>query len=61
MVMCEVPLSRREELLLVVARESRPALAVGDPPVPSVDSGRRAVVNRLLGHLRSRPAEDVAA
>jgi len=51
MVMCEVPLSRREELLLIVACKLRPALAVGDPPVPSVDSGREAVVNRLLGHL----------
>ena len=31
MVMCEVPLGRVEELLLGVACELRPALAVGDP------------------------------
>jgi hypothetical protein len=61
MVMCEVPLSRQEKLVLVVARELRPALAVGNPPVLSVDSGREAVVKRFLGHLFLRPAEGVAA
>jgi hypothetical protein len=34
---------------------------MGDPPMLSVDSGREAVVNRILGHLLSRPAEGVAA
>jgi hypothetical protein len=60
MVTGEVPLSRREELLLVVACELRPTLAVGDPPVPSVDSGLGAVLNGLSGHLYLRPAEGVA-
>ncbi len=61
MVMCKVPLSRYEELVLVVSCELRPTLAVGNPPVLSVDSGREAVVNRLVGHLSLRPAEGVAA
>jgi hypothetical protein len=60
MVMCKVPLSRYEELVLVVACELRPTLAAGDPPVLSVDSGREAVVNGLFGNL-SRPAAGVAA
>jgi hypothetical protein len=34
---------------------------MGDSPVASVDSGREAFVNRLAGHLMSRPAEGVAA
>ena len=61
MVMCEVALKRCEELLLVAACELRPALAVRDPLVLSVDSGREAVVNAVLCHLLSRPAEGVAA
>jgi hypothetical protein len=51
MVVCEVPLSRLEQLLLVVACELRPALAAGNPPVASIDSGREAVVNPVLRHL----------
>ena len=60
MVMCEMTLSRCVELMLVVACELRPALAVGDPPVPSVDSGCEAVVIAVAVHLE-RPAEGVAA
>ncbi len=59
--MCEVALKRSEELALVVACELRPALAVGDPPMPSVDAGPEAVVNAVLCHLVLRPAERVAA
>jgi hypothetical protein len=59
--MCEVALKRCEELALVIACELRPALAIGDPPVPSVDPGHEAVVNAILFHLVSRPAEGVAA
>jgi hypothetical protein len=44
MVMCEVTLSRFEELLLGIAREARPALAVGDPTVPFRDLGHLAFV-----------------
>ena len=33
MMVREVPLSRVEEVLLRIACELRPALAVGDPPV----------------------------
>jgi hypothetical protein len=61
MVMCEMSLSRREELVLVVACELRPALAVGDPPGPFVDFGRVAVIEAASFHLWLRPAESVAA
>ena len=47
MVMCEVPLNRIEELLLGFASELRPALAVGDPPVPFRDRGHLALLSRL--------------
>jgi hypothetical protein len=56
MVMCEVPLSRFEELLLGIAREARPALAVGDPTVPFRDLGRLAFVIAACRHPE-RPAE----
>jgi hypothetical protein len=44
MVMCEVSLGRIEELLLGIAREARPALAVGDPAMPFGDSGHMAFI-----------------
>jgi len=47
--------------MLVVACELRPALAVGDSSVPSVDCGRLAVIAADLLHLSLRPAERVAA
>ena len=58
MVMCEVPLSRFEELLLGIAREARPALAVGDPTVPFRDLGHVAFVIAACRHPE-RPAEGV--
>jgi hypothetical protein len=39
MVVCEVSLHCIEEVLIGLSRELRPALAVGDPPVPFVDRG----------------------
>jgi len=60
MVMCEMGLSRIEELPHTIARELRPALAVGDSSVPSVDCGRLAVIAADLLHLSLRPAERVA-
>lgn len=39
MVVSQVGLSRGKELVLVAPRELRPALAVGDPPLPPVDWG----------------------
>ena len=56
MVMCEVPLSRFEELLLGIAREARPALAVGDPTMPFRDFGHLASVIAASRHPE-RPAE----
>jgi hypothetical protein len=55
-VMCEVPLSRIEELLLGIAREARPALAVGDSTVPIHGLGHLAI---LIAACRNpkRPAE----
>jgi len=49
MVMGEVSLRRVEELLLGIALELRPALAVGDPIVLSVDWGHSSVCGRALG------------
>jgi len=40
MVVCEMPLHRIEELLIGLSSETRPALAVGDPPVPFVEGGQ---------------------
>jgi hypothetical protein len=60
MVVSKVPLCRRVKLVLVVARELRPALAEGDSPVPSVDLGHVAMVVAVWRHL-VRPAERVAA
>lgn len=37
MMVCEMPLDRGEELVLGAAYELRPALAVGDPPLPFAD------------------------
>ena len=54
-MMCEVPLSRFEELLLGVARELRPALAVGDPAVPFRDRGHVALVIAADRHLSAPP------
>ena len=61
MVVSEVSLSRGKELSLIVACELRPALAVGDPPVPSIDFGRVAVIDATLRTLWLRPSENVAA
>jgi hypothetical protein len=58
MMMCEVSLSRIEELLLRVACEARPALAVGDPSVPVRDCGHMALVIAARLNLL-RPAEGV--
>jgi hypothetical protein len=55
-MMCEVPLSRFEELLLGIAREARPALAVGDPTVPFRDLGHLALVIAACRYPE-RPAE----
>ena len=57
----EMTLSRCKELSLIVARELRPALAVGDSPVPSIDCGRVAVIGATLRILGLRPVENVAA
>ena len=46
-MMCEVPLCRVEELLLGIASELRPTLAVGDPAWLIVDRGQC-----VLEHLR---------
>jgi hypothetical protein len=58
MVMCEVSLSCVEELLLGIAGEARPALAIGDPIELSGDSGHMAFIVAAGPHLR-RPAEGV--
>ena len=58
MVMCEVSLSRFEELLLGIAREARPTLAVGDPMVAFRDLGHLAFVIAAWRHPE-RPAEGV--
>jgi hypothetical protein len=57
MVMCEVPLGRVEELLLGVACEARPALAVSDPTELFSDCFHAFVVAVRL--LLERPAEGV--
>jgi hypothetical protein len=49
MVMSEVSLRRIEKLLLGVALESRPTLAIGDPAVLSVDWSHSSVCGRALG------------
>ncbi len=51
MVMSEVSLRRVEELLLGVALELRPTLAVGDPAMCSVVWGHSWVCGRALGVL----------
>jgi hypothetical protein len=56
MVMCEVPLSRIEELLLGIACEARPALAKGDPTMPLRDVGHMAFVIAACRNPE-RPAE----
>jgi hypothetical protein len=61
MVVSEVPLGRREELVFIIACELRPTLAVRDSPGPSVDCGHVAVTVAAIRHLCSRPAEYVAA
>jgi hypothetical protein len=58
MVMCEVPLGRVEELLLGMAREARPALAMGNPAELFCDFGHGAFVVAAWVHLE-RPAEGV--
>jgi hypothetical protein len=45
MVMCEMGLSRIEELPHTVARELRPALALSDPAVLFADRFRHVLVN----------------
>jgi hypothetical protein len=60
MMVSEVALSRCIELELVIARELRPALAVGDSPRPRLDCGRSAVIAAALSHLHLRPADSVA-
>jgi hypothetical protein len=49
MVMSEVSLRRVEELLLGVALQLRPTLAIGDPVVLSVDWGHSLIRGRALG------------
>jgi hypothetical protein len=49
MVMSEVSLCRIEELLLGVALELRPTLAVGDPIVLSIEWGHSSLCGRALG------------
>jgi hypothetical protein len=44
MVMSEVSLRRVEELLLGIALELRPALAIGNPSVLSIDRGHLSSV-----------------
>jgi len=51
MMVSEVSLSRCEELVLVVACELRPALAVGDSPMPSVHCGHVVVIAATRHHL----------
>jgi hypothetical protein len=57
-VMCEVRLSRFEELLFRIASEARPALAEGNPSVPFRDRGHMAIV-AAARRLLERPAEGV--
>jgi hypothetical protein len=58
MMVCEVSLHRIEELLIAVSRESRPALAVGNPSVPFGDHGHMAWSLRW-SWASLRPADDV--
>jgi hypothetical protein len=54
-MMCEVSLCRIEQLLLGIAHELRPALAIGDPAVLFVDRGHRSSV----GTARLRSARPI--
>jgi hypothetical protein len=58
MMVCEVSLRRIEELLLGIACETRPALAVRDSSMPFGDSGHMAFIAAAWRHLQ-RPAEGV--
>jgi hypothetical protein len=49
MVMSEVSLRRIEELLLGVALELRPTLAIGDPMVLPIDWSHSSLCGRALG------------
>jgi len=51
MMVSEVPLSRQKELALIAACELRPALAIGDSPVPSVDGGGTTAVAAAVHDL----------
>jgi hypothetical protein len=42
MMVREMSFDRFKELLVVAARELRPALALGDPPLPSADRSHLA-------------------
>jgi hypothetical protein len=54
-MMRDVSLNRLEELCLGATCELRPALAVGDPCVPSVDRGSSAPVNAIPRHVACPP------
>jgi hypothetical protein len=58
MVVCEVTLRCREQLLFRVTCELRPALAIGDPPVPSVRDNCGHVV-WLSFYPLARPTEGI--
>jgi hypothetical protein len=58
MVMSEMSLRRVEELLLGVALQLRPTLAIGDPIVLSVDWGHSSVRGRALGGPEWTAARD---
>lgn len=57
MVVRQMLLYCLEQLLIGAACEPRPALAVGDPSLPSFDRGRRLFAVVML--LTRRPSEDV--
>ena len=57
-MMREVALSRVEQLLVRIARELRPTLAVSDPPVSVPDLGKSPLVAATRFHLVLRPTEN---
>jgi hypothetical protein len=59
MMVREVSLGRFKQLLLRIAGELRPTLAVRDPSVTVLASGHSAAVLVTLLNLRLRPAEYV--
>ena len=59
MMVREVSLRGVEQVLLRIACELRPALAVSDPPVSIRDRGNLPPVDATLRRLVLRPAENI--